>query len=309
MAHSHSPTATQEKSAVAATSVLAALGLTTMKFIVGIMTNSLGILAEAAHSALDLMAALITYFTVRVSDKPADKEHPFGHGKLENISALIQSLILIVTGGWLIYEAIDRITNPNAHHMEITIWSFLVMGTSIIIDYSRSRMLKKAAEKHNSHALEADALHFSIDIWSSAVVILGLILVYASTYYSVPWLAKADAIAAILVAFIILFVSGELGIRAVHELLDAAPQNGVQEQIINEVSQLPNITSVHALRIRSSGGRWFVDMHITVPGTMTVQDSHDLTEQIEQLVEHIQPKSDVTVHVEPDGIHTTPNTL
>ncbi|MBK8453600.1 MAG: cation diffusion facilitator family transporter [Thiofilum sp.] len=300
--HSHSSAAQQEKSLVAATSVIAALGLTTMKFVVGLLTNSLGILAEAAHSALDLMAALITYFTVRVSDKPADKEHPFGHGKLENISALIQSLILIVTAGWIIYESFDRLIHPGTH-IELSIWAFIVMGVSIVVDYSRSRMLKKAAEKHNSQALEADALHFSIDIWSSGVVILGLILVWASMSFNVPWLEKADAIAALIVAFIILFVSGELGLKAIHELIDAAPQNGIQEQIIAAVCRLEGITNAHALRIRSSGGRWFVDMHITVPGQMTVQDSHALTEEIEQVVEQLLPHSDVTVHVEPDGIH------
>lgn len=308
MSHSHSHShelATKEKSAVAANSVFAALALTTMKFVVGIMTNSLGILAEAAHSALDLMAALVTYFTVRVSDKPADKEHPFGHGKLESISALIQSLILIATAAWIIYEAVDRLTDANAHHMELSIWAFLVMGTSIVIDYSRSRMLKRAAEKHNSQALHADALHFSIDIWSSAVVILGLIFVYFSIQFNLPWLAKADAIAGIMVAIIILFVSGELGMHAIHDLIDAAPQNGEQERIIEEVSKLEGITNAHALRIRSSGGRWFVDMHITVPGDMTVQDSHDLTEKIENLIEEALPNSDVTVHVEPDGIHST----
>lgn len=300
--HSHSSAANQEKSFVAATSVIAALGLTTMKFVVGLLTNSLGILAEAAHSALDLMAALITYFTVRVSDKPADKEHPFGHGKLENISAFIQSLILIVTAGWIMYEAFDRLINHSAH-LELSIWAFIVMGISIVVDYSRSRMLKKAAEKHNSHALEADALHFSIDIWSSGVVILGLSLAWASSYFNLPWLEKADALAAIIVAVIILFVSGELGLKAIHELIDAAPQNGEQEQIIAAVNQLEGITNAHALRIRSSGGRWFVDMHVTVPGQMTVQDSHALTETIEDLIEDILPHSDVTVHVEPDGIH------
>ncbi|WP_110690399.1 cation diffusion facilitator family transporter [Thiofilum flexile] len=302
MPHSHSSAASQEKSLVAATSVLAALGLTTLKFIVGLLTNSLGILAEAAHSALDLMAALITYFTVRVSDKPADKKHPFGHGKLENISALIQSLILILTAGWIIYEAFDRLIHPGTH-LELSIWAFIVMGISIVVDYSRSRMLKKAAEKHKSQALEADALHFSIDIWSSMVVLLGLGLVWASSAFNIIWLEKADAIAAIIVALIILFVSGELGLKAVHELIDTAPQNGIQGQIITAVSQLQGITNAHALRIRSSGGRWFVDMHVTVPGQMTVQESHALTEEIEHLVEELLPHSDVTVHVEPDGIH------
>ncbi len=165
----------KDKRSAALSSVIAAIGLTTFKLIVGLLTNSLGILAEAAHSGLDLVAAAMTYFAVRVSDKPADKEHPFGHGKIENLSALFETLLLLATSGWIIYEAIQRLFfHPNIIP-EASVWSFVVMGASIIIDYTRSRILYKAARKYKSQALEADALHFSTDIWSSSVVILGLI--------------------------------------------------------------------------------------------------------------------------------------
>ncbi len=163
-------TAEREKTSAALSSVVAAVALTTLKIIVGLLTGSLGILAEAAHSGLDLVAALVTFFAVRVSSKPADREHRYGHGKVENLSALFETVLLLITAVWIIYEAIQRLFfHPVA--VEVSFWSFIVMAISIGIDYTRSRILYKAARAHNSQALEADALHFSTDIWSSSVVI------------------------------------------------------------------------------------------------------------------------------------------
>jgi cation diffusion facilitator family transporter len=296
--------AQKEKTSAALSSVIAAVGLTAFKIIVGIATNSLGILAEAAHSALDLMAAVMTFFAVRVADKPADKQHPFGHGKVENISALFETLLLLATSGWIIYEATHRLAAPETH-VEVSIWSFIVMGTSIIIDVSRSRMLYAAAKKHNSQALEADALHFSTDIWSSSVVILGLILVLAARWFpSLAFLEKGDAVAALVVAAIVIFVSGELGVRSIQALLDAAPKNGERDRIIQEVSKMEDIADVHAVRIRSSGAGWFVDMHVTMNGRLSLKRSHALTEKIEEKVKGILPGADVTVHVEPLDVET-----
>jgi cation diffusion facilitator family transporter len=289
----------KEKSSAALSSVFAAIGLTTFKIIVGILTNSLGILAEAAHSLLDLIAAVMTFFAVRIADTPADKEHPFGHGKMENISALFETVLLLATSGWIIYEAIHRLVASDMH-VEISIWSFIVMGTSIIVDVSRSRMLMAAAKKHNSQALEADALHFSTDIWSSSVVILGLIFVWiGSRFPNLAFLEKGDAIAALVVAVIVIFVSGEMGMRSIHALLDAAPKNGEYEKIVEETKKIKGITDVHAVRIRSVGAGWFVDMHVTMDGNLTVNESHDITEKVEEKILGILPKSDVTVHVEP----------
>ena len=188
--------AQKDKTTAALSSVIAAVGLTSFKIIVGILMNSLGILAEAAHSALDLVAALMTLFAVRMADKPADKEHPFGHGKIENISALFETILLLATLAWIINEAVQRLFFKQAE-VEISIWSFIVMGTSIIIDYTRSRILYRAAKKYNSQALEADALHFSTDIWSSTAVILGLIgVTIARSIPGLNWMSEADAIAA-----------------------------------------------------------------------------------------------------------------
>ena len=174
------------------------------------------------------------------------------------------------------------------------------MGTSIIVDVTRSRMLMAAAKKHNSQALEADALHFSTDIWSSSVVILGLIgVLLASRFEALVWLEKADAVAALVVAVIVIFVSGELGVRSIQALLDAAPKNGEADKIVSTVSALKEVQGVHAVRIRPSGGGWFVDMHVTMNGSLSLEESHAITEKIETIVTGILPKSDVTVHVEP----------
>src|SRR6478672_3086672 len=182
-----------EKRSVAGNSVIAAVGITALKLVVGISTGSLGILSEAAHSGLDLVAAVITLLSVRVSDKPADSDHQYGHGKVENFSAFIETGLLVLTCVWIVYEAVRRLFY---RHIEIepTIFAFLVMFLSMGVDFWRSRALTRIASKYDSQALEADALHFSTDIWSSGVVILGLLLVWLGRTLKVHWLRDADPI-------------------------------------------------------------------------------------------------------------------
>ncbi|HNT53438.1 MAG TPA: cation diffusion facilitator family transporter [Anaerolineaceae bacterium] len=290
--------ASKEKNHAALTSVIAAVGLTAFKIVVGVLTNSLGILAEAAHSALDLVAALVTFFAVRISGKPADTEHTYGHGKIENLSALFETLLLLATCVWIIYEAIQRLFFRTAE-VEISIWAFIVMATSIAIDWGRSRVLYRAARKHNSQALEADALHFSTDIWSSSVVILGLICVWlASRIPGLAWLHNADAVAALGVALIVIYVSIELGLRTIHGLLDTAPK-GMATRIEAVVSALPGVINCHHTRLRHSGPDLFVDVHILVDGNLTLVKAHELTERVEQAIQQLSPGADVTVHPEP----------
>ncbi len=289
----------KEKRAAALSSMLAAVGLTSFKLIVGILTNSLGILAEAAHSGLDLVAAAMTYFAVRYSDKPADKEHPFGHGKMENLSALFETVLLLATSAWIIYEAVQRLFYHPEIIPEATIWSFLVMGTSIVIDYTRSRILYRAARKYNSQALEADALHFSTDIWSSSVVILGLIgLTLSKVFSGLSWLQRADSVAAMVVALIVVYVSAELGWRTISALLDTAPK-GLTEEIERAASAVPGVVDAHAVRIRPSGAHTFIDMHVTMDGNCSLNEAHAATEIIERTIHSLIQSADVTVHVEP----------
>jgi cation diffusion facilitator family transporter len=270
--HSHID---KEKSNVALTSVFAAVGLTSFKLIIGLLTNSLGILAEAAHSGLDLVAALVTFLAVRLSGKPADKEHHYGHGKIENLSALFETLLLLLTCVWIIYEAIERLFgSKQGIVVEASIWSFVVMATSIIIDYNRSKMLDKAAKKHKSQALEADALHFSTDIWSSSVVIFGLIgVVISENVPSLKILHNADAVAALGVAVIVIYISLQLGKRTVMALLDTAP-NGLEEKIKKTVEGVPGVTNCHQIRIRQSGPDTFIDAHVLLDGRLSLNEAH-----------------------------------
>ena len=292
-------TARREKSSAALSSVIAAVGLTVFKGVVGLLTNSLGILAEAVHSALDLMAAVMTLVAVRAADKPADRNHPYGHAKIENVSALLQTVLLLATAVWIVYEAVRRLIIPGVH-VDVTFWSFAVMFTSIVVDVSRTRVLRAAARKHRSQALEADALHFSTDIWSSCVVLFGLgLLLIARRVPSLTFLERGDSLAALAVAAIVIRVSIQLGKRAVHALVDASPMNGEHDAIVQVVGDLGGVQNIHAVRIRSAGGGWFVDMHVAMDGHLSVDESHAITERIEATVETILPGSDVTVHVEP----------
>lgn len=291
-------TAHQEKNRAALSSVIAAIGLTTFKLIVGLLTNSLGIIAEALHSGLDLLAALVTLFAVRESGKPADDAHHYGHGKVENISALFETLLLLVTCVWIIYESIQRLFYRSVE-VDASIWAFIVMAASIGIDFTRSRILSRAARKYNSQALEADALHFSTDIWSSTVVILGLVGVrLASVIPSLHILKKADAVAALGVAVIVVYVSFQLGYRAVQGLLDRAP-NGLSVKIKDAVEAIPGVADCHHIRIRPSGPETFVDVHVLLDKNLSLQDAHALTEVIEKAIRAQVPGADVTVHPEP----------
>jgi cation diffusion facilitator family transporter len=302
MAETVKKIAEREKRRVARSSVIAAIFLTLIKVIVGILTNSLGILSEAAHSGLDLIAAGVTYFAVRVSDLPPDREHHYGHGKVENLSAFIETLLLLLTCVWIVYEAISRLIEPV--HVEASLWSFIVMGTSILVDFSRSRALMKTAKKYKSQALEADALHFSTDIWSSSVVILGLIALrlapWLETNAGIPveWLYRADAIAALGVSGIVVYVSYKLGKKTINVLLDAA-QIDALKQIEEAVNNIEGVSNVKRMRVRHSGAETFVDLTIEVPRTSTFEESHLLSMEVEKTIEDTIPRSDVMVHIEP----------
>jgi cation diffusion facilitator family transporter len=287
-----------EKRSAALSSLVAAVGLTAMKAIVGLLTGSLGILAEAAHSGLDLVAALMTYIAVRISGKPADRTHLYGHGKVENLSALLETLLLLVTCGWIIREALHRLLFHKVE-VEVTVWSFAVMATSIVIDYSRSRMLARTAKKYNSQALEADALHFETDVWSSAVVIVGLVCVKLGEWApSLGWLSEGDAVAALGVSVLVIWVCWQLGRRTVDALVDSAPA-GMEQRILAAVSAVPGVRDCHNIRLRYSGPMLFIDLHVLVDGRQTLFEAHALTETIEGVIEQIVPRADVTVHPEP----------
>jgi cation diffusion facilitator family transporter len=292
----HEHTAQEEKNVVALSSVLAAIGLTGFKVVVGFLSGSLGILAEAAHSAVDLVAAVVTLVAVRVSSRPADREHTYGHGKVENLSALLETLLLIGTCGWIAYEAIERLF-VRGGHLEIGVWAFVVMGVSIVVDLSRSRALARAAKKHQSQALEADALHFSTDVWSSSVVILGLGCVVLSRSLGIPWLIKADAVAALAVAGVSLWVSIQLGKKSINDLIDAIPPD-LRDRVMSAAA-VSGVLEVKKLRLRRAGPETFVDVSLTVSRDADLERAHAIATEAEQAVKNAVPGADVVVHMEP----------
>lgn len=288
--------ADREKRVVALSSVLAAIFLTGMKLVVGLLTGSLGILAEAAHSGLDLVAAAVTFFAVRVSGRPADQVHTYGHGKVENLSALFETFLLLVTCVWIIYEAIQRLFFKSVH-VEISIWAFIIMAVSIAIDFTRSRALAAMAKKWDSQALEADALHFSTDIWSSSVVIAGLALVVVARGFNLSWLGNADAVAAMGVAGIVIYVSVQLGKRTIEGLLDAVPPD-LRDEIFR-VAKVAGVLEVLQVRVRRSGPESFADITLAVRRDLSLEQSHGVASAAEAAVREVLPGADVVVHVEP----------
>jgi cation diffusion facilitator family transporter len=282
-----------EKRAVAGNSVVAAVLITTAKIAVGVTTGSLGILSEAAHSALDLIAALLTYFSVGVSDKPADADHQYGHGKVENFSAFVETGLLLITTAWVIYEAVLRLFFRRVE-VEPSVWAFAVMLISMAVDWWRSQALGRIATKYQSQALEADALHFSTDIWSSGVVVLGLALILLGRLYHLDWLLRADPITALFVAGVIVSVSWRLARRTVDALLDAAPA-GVRAQITDAVAGVDGVLEVGRVRIRRAGNHYFADLSVGLARTVTFQRSEQLVAAVTAAVHNILPEADVTV--------------
>jgi cation diffusion facilitator family transporter len=287
----------RQKVRVALTSVLAAVALTAVKGVVGWRTGSLGILSEAVHSGLDLVAALITLFAVRVADRPADYDHHYGHGKVENLSALVETALLLLTCLWIIYEALERLFWK---HVEIEpSWiAFAVMAGSILVDFSRSRALARTATASGSQALEADALHFQTDIWGSLTVLLGLAGVWAGRQWGLPWLSLADAVAAILVAVIVLVMGGRMGKRAIDALLDRAPLD-LMERIRAAIQGVPDVQGPVSLRARSVGPRLFVDASIAIVRGVSFEGAHAVVDQIEERIRDVAPEASVVIHAEP----------
>lgn len=265
-------------------------------------TNSLGILSEALHSSLDLVAAGITFFAVRVAARPADETHPYGYGKIENLSALAETVLLLVTCGWIVHEAVNRLFF-DAPEITPSWWGVIIILISLLVDVNRAAMLRRVAQKHKSQALEADALHFTTDIWSSGVVLVGLLCVQASEYLPAdsPFrgiLHMADAIAALFVSGIVVVVGFRLSRRAVTMLLDGGGKEHSEALEQALAKQLP-LCRVRRLRVRESGADVFMDITVEAPATLRLDAAHDVSCVIEDIAHEIVPSADITVHVEP----------
>jgi cation diffusion facilitator family transporter len=292
----HSAEATHEKKVAALASILSALALVALKIFLTVATHSLGVLSEALHSSLDLMAAVITYLSVRVSDAPADEEHQYGHGKFESFSAFVETGLLLMTAIYIIWEALQRLffrqveINPTPLAIEL-------LFVALIIDLVRARALSRVAQKYTSEALEADALHYSTDVWSTMTVIVGIFAVWMGDRFGMPELRYADPIAALGVAGVVIWAGSRMGKKTVDALLDVAPP-GMQQRISEAVSELEGVMGTERVRLRRSGNRHFVDVTIGVPRTASFEQVHDISDAVERRVAEILP-ADVMVHPEP----------
>jgi len=279
-----------EKKKIAIISITASLFLAFLKLGIGVWTNSLAILSESMHSGLDVVAAIMTFYAIKMSIKPPDQQHPYGYAKFESLTSLAEIVLLFIVSAWIFYEGLERILVKNIEP-DITIFSFGVMIVSILIDYNRSRSLYKVARLHGSQALEADALHFRADMITSAIVIIGLIAVLM---LKIP---NADSYAALAIACIIIYTSLGLGRRTLNVLLDKAP-SGVPQKILESISGLDGIINPHNIRVRSVGSQTFVDMHIEVPRYYSHNKAHTIATTVEERIREIIPNGDIIVHVD-----------
>ncbi|MCX5901699.1 MAG: cation diffusion facilitator family transporter, partial [Proteobacteria bacterium] len=281
----------KEKISIARASVFAALLLTGMKLAVGLWTGSLGILSEAAHSGLDLMAAAMTWFSVSVSDRPADATHTYGHSKIDNLSALFETRLLLLTCIWIIYEAVQRLFFKNVE-IEVNLFSFGVIIIAVVIDYTRGTALARTAKKTKSAALEADAVHFLSDIASSLMVLAGL----AFTKWGYP---KADALCSLAVALLVIWISFRLGKKAVDALTDSAPAEQV-EQVRQAALAVPGVRRAYDIRMRLAGAKQFIDLKVCLQPNLPLGSVHERTEDVERALQALFEDADILVHAEPD---------
>ena len=288
---------TRAKIRVARLSAAAATGLVAAKAIVGWQTGSLAILSEAAHSGIDLIATLLTLFAVRVADRPADRDHHYGHGKIENLSALAETALLILTCLWIIYEAIERLLWKPVE-IAPTWVAFGVVGGSIGIDLWRSRALARVAERTGSQALEADALNFRADIWTSLTVLVGLGAVWFGQHFGLAWLLLMDAVAALLVALLVVVVGGRLGKRAIDALLDRAPLD-IVERVRAAILSVPGVHAPRSLRVRRAGARLFVDATISIGRGASFEGAHEVVSDVEERIRDVAPDASTLIHAEP----------
>src|ERR1700691_4671473 len=279
------------KERVALGSIAASAGLAAAKAIVGLLTGSLAIPPEAGHSLIDLSATVLTYFAVRLSGKPADKEHQYGHGKVESVTALAETALLFLLSVIVIWEAARRLIGAQAHAVEATVAAFAIIACSIVVDFFRARTLRRVAKETSSEALEADALHFGSDMWSSVAVLVGV----CGVALGYSW---ADATAAIVVAVFICIAGVRLGRRTIDTLTDTAPAR-VSERVTAIARRAPGVVAVERVRARPAGAVLFVELSVGVSRTLPLDRVSTIKERLTRDLRAEIPNAEVTITTEP----------
>lgn len=289
--------ASQEKRWAALVSVGVACLMTGMKLAVGLLTGSLGVLSDAAHSGLDLAGSALTYLSVRVADRPADWNHPYGHAKVENISAFVETGLMAVSAVAITAEAIHRMFFHRVA-LRYSLWPFVVMAASVGVDLWRSRRLRTVARRFTSEALEADALHFASDIWASLAVLAGLGASWVGAVEHIGWLRYADPAAALIVSGMILVFGGRLAWRAVGALTDAVSPE-LHTRMLEEVRQTRGVLHIDQARVRRSGSAYFADVTLSLPRQMTFERTQQLVSEATAAVQRALPGADVVIRTVP----------
>lgn len=285
------------KRRVALKSMLAATCMTALKLAAGLISGSLGVLSDAAHSGLDLAGAGLTFFSVRVSDKPADEDHTYGHGKVENLSAFFEAGLMALSCAWIIWAAIQRILH-NTFELRYSLWPVLVLLSSIGVDYWRSRELRRVADQTGSPALATDAFHFASDIWASLAVLAGLLATWFGVAFHVGWLRYADPVAAIFVSLMILRITTQLTTEAVGVLMDQIPAE-TRLRVILEAERVPGVLAVEQARVRRAGPNYFADLTLALPRSYTFEHTGELVREATEAVHRALPTADVVIHTVP----------
>lgn len=286
-----------QKRRVARHSMAAAAVMTLLKLAAGILSGSLGVLSDAVHSGLDMTAAALTYFSIRVSDKPADENHTYGHGKIENISSSFEIGLMAISCAWIIWEAIERISH-NRVELRHSLWPVLVLLASIAVDLWRSRRLAAVARLTGSPALATDAFHFASDIWSTVAVLAGLAATWAGLRFQIAWLRYADPVAAIAVSLMILRITVHLTRETIGVLMDQIPAE-TRHRIIYEVGLVNGVLAVEQARVRRSGPAYFADLTLALPRRYTFEHIGELVREATEAVHRTLPGADVVIHTVP----------
>ena len=275
----------------AAVSIAAACFLVALKLVGGIFSGSLGLYAEAAHSGTDLVAAMLTFYALGVSARPADREHPYGHGKAEHLAALGEATFLVIVSGVISWEAINRLVEGGSHQIDADWWVFVLLGVVLVVDLSRAVVSHRTAERFESAAIASNALHFASDFAGTLAVIAGLVCVSAG-------FPAGDSIAALLVAVLVIVAAVRLIRRNVNVLMDSAPA-GLEETARDAIRDAEPGAEIRRLRARQAGGRPFIDLVLAVEGDAGLQQAHLVSDRVEASIERVLPGADVTVHLEP----------